>query len=508
MPADTPFAMDRAAGFVDRVAVLDATGQVTYASLVSQSERVARRLVDGGTVPGDRVAFLVTPSSRWVAALWGIWRAGGIAVPLAPAHPAPELEYVLEDSGAASLISDAAHWERAASLVRPAGCRIATLEEMLESIDADASPPLPALREAWPALMVYTSGTTGRSKGVVTTHANIAAQITTLVTAWDWTQDDRILHVLPLHHVHGIINALCCALWSGARVEILPRFDAPAVWDRLASGEVTVFMAVPTIYHRLIAAWDDAHEGLRAAWSAGVRTMRLLVSGSAALPAGTLLRWHEITGHVLLERYGMTEIGMALSNPLHGERRAGTVGQPLPGVSVRLVDEAGQTVSAGTAGEIEVRGAQVFREYWKRPRETESAFREGWFRTGDIAVLEDGYYRILGRNSVDIIKSAGYKISALEVEEVLRMHPSVRDCAVVGVPDPDLGERVCAAIVADTTGPGPEALAEWSKQRLAPYKVPREVRRLADLPRNTMGKVMKPEIRRIFEGSADERDSR
>jgi malonyl-CoA/methylmalonyl-CoA synthetase len=319
------------------------------------------------------------------------------------------------------------------------------------------------------------------------------------VDAWDWTVDDRIVLVLPLHHVHGIVNVLACALWSGALCEMLPAFEAAPVWDRLASGEPTLFMAVPTIYRKLIAAWEAADSSRQSRWSAGAARLRLMVSGSAALPVQTLARWREITGHTLLERYGMTEIGMALSNPLHGERRAGSVGAPLPGMEVRLVDEQGVPVADGTPGEIEVRGSNVFLEYWGRPEATHEAFRDGWFRTGDVAVLEGGAYRILGRTSVDIIKTGGYKVSALEIEEVLRTHPAIAECAVVGVADAEWGERVAAAV---ELRPGREldlaSLKGWAREQLAPYKIPRELRVVAALPRNAMGKVMKPDVAALF----------
>jgi malonyl-CoA/methylmalonyl-CoA synthetase len=352
-------------------------------------------------------------------------------------------------------------------------------------------------------MMVYTSGTTGKSKGVVTTHANIVAQVTSLVTAWGWRADDWILLVLPLHHVHGIINVLTCALWAGARCEMSPKFDAEQVWARIAAGELTLFMAVPTIYGKLITAWEAAAPERRRAWSAGCGPprMRLMVSGSAALPVQRLERWREISGHVLLERYGMTEIGMALSNPLHGERRPGFVGTPLPGVEVRLVDEAGRPVrdGGGAPGEIEVRGATVFLEYWRRPDATAAAFRDGWFRTGDVAVVEHGTYRILGRSSVDIIKTGGYKVSALEVEEVLRTHPAIAECAVVGVEDPEWGERISVAV--EPRGEARltlAALQAWAKDRLAPYKIPRALRSVPALPRNAMGKVTKGEVAKLF----------
>jgi malonyl-CoA/methylmalonyl-CoA synthetase len=281
---------------------------------------------------------------------------------------------------------------------------------------------------------------------------------------------------------------------------MLARFDAEATWDRIGRGDLTLFMAVPTIYRKLVTAWETVAPERRRAWSAGCRCMRLMVSGSAALPVQTLERWKEISGHTLLERYGMTEIGMALSNPLHGERRPGFVGTPLPGVEVRLVDENGRPVAGGAPGEIEVRGPTVFVEYWHRPGDTAGAFHDGWFRTGDVAVVEDGAYRILGRRSVDIIKTGGYKVSALEIEEVLRTHPAVAECAVVGVDDPEWGERVCVAV--ELRGSGELTLAElqaWATERLAPYKVPRAVRCVSALPRNAVGKVMKPDVAALFD---------
>jgi malonyl-CoA/methylmalonyl-CoA synthetase len=351
-------------------------------------------------------------------------------------------------------------------------------------------------------MMVYTSGTTGRPKGVVTTHANLESQVCCLIEAWGWVADDRILLVLPLHHVHGIVNVLTCALWAGGTCEMLPAFDAEAVWDRLGSGRLTLFMAVPTAYRKLIAAWEAAPAERQRAWSQGAARLRLMVSGSAALPVQTLERWRAITGQTLLERYGMTEIGMALSNPLVGERRPGSVGNPLPGVQVRLVDEGGTPVPVGMPGEIEVRGGNLFLEYWGRPEATRDAFRDGWFRTGDVAVVEAGAYRILGRTSVDIIKTGGYKVSALEIEEVLRTHPEVLECAVVGVADPEWGERVAVAVEVRSGGTlDLEPLQRWSKDRLAPYKIPRALRVVTALPRNAMGKVTKPEVAALFRQS-------
>jgi len=508
-------------GYAMRIAVIDADGASSYAQLVHAATTVGRFLqsTDGSRTSRDaddgvepRIAFLEPPGWKHVALQWGIWRSGAISVPLALSHPARELEYVLDDAAPAAVIASADLADRIRDLAAVRGIRFAITEDIItrrtpdtavRRVDHEGPASGSAGMHAGPnrrAMMVYTSGTTGRPKGVITTHGNIRSQIRTLVDAWGWRSDDRILHVLPLHHIHGIVNVLSCALWSGACCEFLPRFEAGAVWRRLASGDITVFMAVPTIYHRLIGEWESTPPRMRNEWSRGASRLRLMVSGSAALPVSTLERWREITGHTLLERYGMTEIGMALSNPLHGERRAGTVGRPLPGVEVRLVDDDGRIADPGTAGQIEVRGPQVFSEYWNRPDETREAFHHGWFRTGDEAVVVNGYHRILGRRSTDIIKSGGYKISALEIEDALRESDDVGDCAVVGVPDDDLGERVCAAVVpARGARPDAAALIEWAMTRLAAYKVPRHILFLDTLPTNAMGKVTKPAIRDLFQ---------
>jgi malonyl-CoA/methylmalonyl-CoA synthetase len=478
------------------IAIVAADGVFTYDDLDAISGRVAAALAHGGDLREARVAFLVPPTFAYVAIQRGIWRAGGVAVPLAVSHPPAELDYVIRDSAASIVIASGTQAAALEGIAASAGARYMRAADLLAADDED--PPAVELTPNRRAMIVYTSGTTGRPKGVVTTHGNVAAQIESLVTAWEWSARDTALLVLPLHHVHGIVNVLGCAIASRAACEILPQFDPESAWARLASGEVTVFSAVPTIYRRLIASWDAAPAVVQRERSAACRRLRLMMSGSAALPVTVLERWREISGHTLLERYGMTEIGMALSNPLHGARRPGFVGTPLPGVEVRIVDEHGQVLAGAAAGELEVRGPGVFLEYWHRPEETRAAFHEGWFRTGDVAAMERGAYRLLGRSSTDIIKSGGYKISALEIEEVLRMHDAVRDCAVVGVPDEEWGERVVAALELHEGRVATEELREWAKQRLAPYKVPKELRKVDALPRNAMGKVTKIDVARLF----------
>ena len=493
MPSTLPL-FDRAGECADRTAIKGDGESYSYGQLLEDSAGVAAALLGGKTdLEGERVCFLVPPGYDYVAVQWGIWRAGGVAVPLGMMHPLPELEYTLEDTGAMAIVADAGLLEKVRPLAEAHTLPLLSSRELM----SHGPVKLPVLEPDRHAMILYTSGTTSKPKGVVTSHATIQAQITSLVEAWGWTAEDRILHVLPLHHIHGIINVLGCALWSGACCQFLPKFDARAVWERLASGELSLFMAVPTIYGRLITAWEQVPESEQQRWSAGCRSLRLMVSGSAALPVSTLERWRTISGQTLLERYGMTEIGMGLSNPLEGERVPGHVGRPLPGVEIRRVNDEGEPVPDDVPCEIQVRGPSVFGHYWNRPEATEQAFVDGWFRTGDVTVVEQGIYRILGRSSVDIIKTGGEKVSALEIEEVLRTHPAIRQCAVVGVEDDEWGERVAACLVVEEELTL-ESVRDWAKQLMAVYKVPSLLLLVDELPCNAMGKVQKPAIKKLF----------
>jgi len=438
---------------------------------------------------------MISPGFDYVAAQWGIWRAGGIAVPLCVLHPLETLKYVIEDTDSQTLIVSEKYRDILLSLVKKRNMRLI----MINEAKAFSPKKLLQITPQRRAMILYTSGTTSKPKGVVTTHANIEAQISTLTEAWAWQADDHILNVLPLHHVHGIINAMSCAFWVGACCEFLPKFDAGQVWQKFCSKTLTLFMAVPTIYFKLITHWEAFATAEQTQMSASFDGMRLMVSGSAALPVSVLEKWRNITGHTLLERYGMTEIGMALSNLYKGERRAGHVGLPLPGVDLRLVDNEGKKVEEGTQGEIQVKGKSVFREYWNKPEATEKAFTEdGWFKTGDIAVWNAGNYKILGRDSVDIIKSGGYKISALEIEEILRKHPDIKECAVVGVPNEEWGEIVAASLISDNKLLDFNDLKTWLKDELPTYKIPRFFIIQDELPRNTLGKVTKKSVVKLF----------
>ena len=493
--SDLPF-IARALSFADRIAFRTPEASHTYRELLERSAVIASELLgDQSDLQEARVALLVAPGFEYTASQWAIWRAGGIKLPICLSATEPEWEYALTDSQVSIVITDAANAPKIAPLCQKLGIR----QLIVNSVNQVTSKPLPHISQDRRAMILYTSGTTSKPKGVVTTHANIQAQIESLVQAWEWSAEDRIPMFLPLHHIHGIINITGCALWSGALVEPFARFEMNAILDRVRSDAYTLFMAVPTIYVKLIQALEAASEADRAAIVDGFQKMRLMVSGSAALPASVHQQWTALTGQELLERYGMTEIGMAISNLYRGERRPGSVGAPLPGIEVRLKAENGPVITAeDEPGEIQVRGATVFQAYWNRPEATAETFEDGWFRTGDMAVLERGYYRIMGRLSVDIIKSGGYKLSALEIEAALLEHPLIAECAVIGLPDDTWGEAVSAAVVLKSGTLELAALREWCKGRLSVYKIPQRLKVVSELPRNAMGKVTKPAVKALF----------
>lgn len=487
--------IEKASHFSSRIAVKNNNKSYTYQQLLDASKMVALDLLDGKKDLNEaRIAFIVQPSFEYVSLQWGIWRAGGIAVPLCVKHPLSSIQYVIEDTQASVIIVAKEFETLIAPLREKKDIRFIKLDTFQEKRGL-----LPDIDLKRRAMILYTSGTTGNPKGVVTTHQNIETQITALTTSWEWSQNDHILNVLPLHHVHGIINVMSCALWSGACCEFLAKFSPAAIFTIFNKKEVNLFMAVPTIYYKLIAYWKELSIAEQTQISAVLKEFRLMVSGSAALPISVLEQWKAISGHTLLERYGMTEMGMAISNPYRGERKPGYIGQALSGVTIRIADENHIEVSEGSPGEIQVKGANVFKEYWQKPKATQETFTsDDWFKTGDIAVFEEGSYRILGRNSIDIIKSGGYKISALEIEEVLRKHPKIKECGVVGLPDEEWGEIIGASLIIEGNDINFEKLKNWLKDKLPGYKTPRKYIIQDDLPRNVMGKVTKNELKKCF----------
>ncbi|WP_437588484.1 AMP-binding protein [Sorangium sp. So ce1000] len=506
-----------------RTAVEDERGQTTFAALLGRALRVRGALLAGSTrrgagagagpssLEGERILILVSPGAAWVSAFLGTLLAGGIALPLSALYPPAELAWLASDAGVGRIIAS----DDLAAVVAPiAQGRVVLRVEDLERAAAGRDAAISDIAADDPALLLYTSGTTGKPKGALLTHRNLAVQAELLRAAWGFSDQDVLLHALPLHHLHGVVIALTTSLLAGSATRMLPRFDAQRVAGEIARRSVTAFMAVPTMYQRLFEHID--HQGDASGFAAGARALRLATSGSAALPVTLAERWRNLTGTIPLERFGMTEIGVGMSNPLDPSgRRAGWIGFPLPTVEARITDDAGNawawapgdapgeppSQGGGAAvarGELWIRGPSVFKGYLGREDATAAAFQDGWFRTGDVAERSsDGCFRLLGRTSVDILKSGGYKLSALEIEEALREHGAIAEVAVIGVPDEAWGERVVAVVVA---APGREAecatgpLRAWAKERLAPYKVPRESVVVRSLPRNAMGKVVKPEL--------------
>ncbi|QIJ62420.1 acyl-CoA synthetase [Streptomyces sp. JB150] len=505
-----PALADRAAGA--RPALRFGDRSLTYAQLASAAGAVA------GRVRGvRRVAVWATPTPETAVGVVGALLAGVPVVPLNPKSGEQELAHIVGDSAPAAVLV-------APGDALPGPLRALRRIDVDAGTDADADSGAPSNSEAsstpgtpsatatdpgtpsdpgrplpdepaddaHPALIVYTSGTTGPPKGAVIPRRAVAATLDALADAWQWTGDDVLVHGLPLFHVHGLVLGILGPLRRGGSVRHLGRFGTEGVARELNAG-ATMLFGVPTMYHRIAEALPGDPELVRALSGA-----RLLVSGSAALPVHDHERIAAATGRRVVERYGMTETLMNTSVRADGEARAGTVGVPLPGVELRLVEEDGSVVTAydgETVGEIQVRGPHLFTGYLNRPDATAAAFTaDGWFRTGDVAVRDpDGYVRIVGRKATDLIKSGGYKIGAGEIENALLEHPAVREAAVTGEPDPDLGERIVAWIVPADTGRPPSLpeLADHVARRLAPHKRPRVLRHLDALPRNDMGKIMK-----------------
>ncbi|MCH7672846.1 MAG: acyl-CoA synthetase [Proteobacteria bacterium] len=481
----------------DRVALVEGDKSYTYGEVNRRIDRLATGLLDGkDDLKEERIAFFMPASLDYVATMHGIWRAGGIAIPLNVASAVAELDHYLTSAGVTRMIANGEYQESLRDLCSELHIELVSSDDVL----ADEVAALPEIIPERRGMMLFTSGTTNKPKGVVSTHKTIHAQITTLIEAWAWAEDDVIPLFLPVHHIHGIINILSCGLWAGATVHLFAKFDIPKITAEIVAGSYNVFMAVPTIYVKLIQYFDtiDADEVQKIC--DGFRPMRLNISGSAACPVKLFEQWQQLTGQVLLERYGMTEIGMGLSNPYDGERRAGHVGQPLPGVEAQLFDEDHNPVTEeGVAGEIRIKGDNVFLEYWDNEKATIESFRDGWFCTGDVAVIEDGYYRIMGRSSIDIIKSGGYKLSALEIEGVLLAHDDIAEVAVIGVEDETWGESVMAFIgLRDGTRLEYDDLKRWCDGKMSAYKIPKAIKIIDALPRNAMGKVTKTELKKLL----------
>ena len=468
-----------------------------YAELDAVTGRMQSRLCDLGVLPGDRVMVQAGKSAEAVVLYLACLRAGAIYIPLNTAYTAAEIEYFMADAEPRLFVCQPETEPGLAAVAKRVGVpHLRTLGmagdgSLLNALDAlDPQPAVVPRAGDDLAAILYTSGTTGRSKGAMLSHANLQSNAEALYEYWQWRDDDVLLHALPIFHVHGLFVALHCALLGASPVHFLPRFDPAEVIARLPRS--TVMMGVPTFYTRLLAT---------SAFTADVCAgMRLFIAGSAPLLAETHREFEARTGHRILERYGMTEAGMITSNPYAGERLAGTVGFALPGVSVRIADEQGREVPRGETGVLELTGPNVFKGYWRMPEKTAAEFRaDGWFISGDLATMdESGRVSIVGR-AKDLIISGGYNIYPKEIEGEIDAVPGVRESAVVGVPHPDFGEGVVAVVVAD----GSRSLSEADilaplQGRLARFKQPKRVFLVDELPRNTMGKVQKARLRETY----------
>ena len=446
-------------------------GWVTAGDLDRASRQVAARLAGAGLGPGDRILMSAATSVELVETHVAALRLGLVVVPANTAYREREIAYLVGDSSPRAAVvddPDRAEW------IRRAGPDVLVLGPDVD-LSPGPAPILDAVGPEDPAILGYTSGTTGTPKGAVLSHGNLLASSESVRLAWRWTADDRLVLALPLFHIHGLGVGLHGTLLTGASAVLLPRFDPDEVLDAVAAHEATLFFGVPTMYARLAGSPRLGELG----------RLRLCVSGSAPLPPAVFDRLADGSGQRILERYGMTETGMNVSNPYDGERRPGTVGFPLPGVNLRLAED----------GEVEVRGPNVFCGYWGRPDATTAAFTEdGWFKTGDIGEHDpDGYLRLVGR-ARDLIITGGLNVYPREVEDVLLEHPAVSEVAVAGTPDPEWGEIVTAWVV-PASGPPPEAeLAGFAADRLARFKCPRRFVFVDALPRNALGKVLRHEL--------------
>lgn len=473
---------------------------LSYGELANQTARVATAFQRLGIGPGDRVALFLANSAEFLACYLGSHMLGAIVVLVNTQYRQVELRHILSDSEAQLCVTDAEcraelehvrpelHALRTVIQVGGDAAQALSYAELERENEPLRQPYIPSADEI--ALIAYTSGTTGRSKGAMLSHGNLASNSAALTRAWGWTSADRLLLTLPLFHIHGLGVGINGTLLTGASVDLRPHFDAAEVYAALHNDGPTMFFGVPTMYGRLIEQARGQGSEIR---DQGLGP-RLYVSGSAPLSPQTFSDFEALFGQRILERYGMTETVMNTTNPLDGERRPGTVGMPFPGQEARIVDVRLRTpVADGEAGEIQVRGPHVFRGYWRRPDATAEAFdAEGWFNTGDLGIRSpDGYFTIVGR-ARELIISGGYNVYPREVEEVLASYPGAHEVAVFGMPDADMGEQVVAAVVAE---PGvrltAEELVAHCREQLASYKKPRQVFFIDALPRNAMGKVQK-----------------
>jgi len=528
------------------VAMIDENGSHTYGQVSVRSRMVANALqAELGNNPekSKKISFLCGNNIKFVDAMWGIWRWGHVCVPLDKSQSMASLEFTVKDSNSLAVITTKEHVDKVYPFMKNSEKKLLILEDILDSRGQSGQAGAMSVDifddgtydENSDAMMIYTSGSVETAKGVVFSHKNIIAQINAMLDSWGWNRQDTILNVLPLHRTHGMLNCLLCPLAVGAKIIMMPKFNSQKCWEILVNrnetspyNDVNVFMSVPTVYAKLIQKYHEPE--FKAMYNSGdikealMEKFRLMVTGSSAMPMQVMQEWRQLTGQHLLERYGKTELGMVLSDPLEVEaRKSGYVGFPMPGVQVRIVKPGTNTVllmgdNDGTtilqqegesiSGELQVKGANVFKRYHNHPKDTAKEFtKDKWYMTGDMVEFSpsdgkdgyDGAYKILGNLNVDLIKTGGYRVSAQDVERVLLEHESIGEIAIIGVDDLTYGQRV-GAVVSWTEGAAPAELAdirEWAKDKLPSYSLPTILKVMDALPRNVMGKVNKKEIAKV-----------
>ncbi len=497
--------------YSDKPAIIFENYVYSFADVDDEVRRYSAVLKRLGVQVGDRVALQLPKRLEFVFLELAVMSVGAVVLPLNVDYKPDEVEYFLSDSGSSLFFADAERLSKARQVLgRLQGLTTAVVGPSDESDEKDLirlSLELEAIGSGderdYPvgaddlAVICYTSGTTGRSKGAMLSHRNLLSNTMALHELWQWSDGDVLLHVLPLFHVHGLFVALHGGLNSGATIIMHEKFDPQRVWQTIEAQRCTILMGVPTMYQRLMNQWETVEK------KPDLSSMRLFISGSAPLLENQFLRFARQTGFPILERYGMTEAGMITSNPADpAGRKATSVGFPLPGVEIRVADSEGRDVAPGEVGEVLIRGENIFRGYWGMPEKTRESFVDGWFRSGDLGYLDhdDGDRLYLVGRAKELIISGGYNVYPKEIENLLEGHDGVREAAVVGVPDDDFGERVVAVVALHETTPSPTpaALIEYCRERLAGYKCPKQVFVTDSLPRNAMGKLQKNELKEAY----------
>jgi len=492
---------DVAKQYGDKPAIIFENTTYTFSDLDNQIQHYSALLARLGVKIGDRVAIQLPKQMEFIFLELAVMSVGGITLPLNADYKADEVEYFLSDSGSSLLFTDSQRFSRARPVVQKLGDVRAVLVDSAEtteglSLSRELELTDRAYSRQYPtgeddvAVICYTSGTTGRSKGAMITHKNLISNTLALHEAWEWSERDVLLHALPLFHVHGLFVALHGGLNAGATQIMHEKFDPGRVWDSITREGISFFMGVPTMYQRLMNEWERMER------KPSVRTMRLFTSGSGPLLETQFRRFEQLTGFRILERYGMTEAGMITSNVIDLEgRKAKSVGYPLRGIEIKVVDPDGKNVVPGEVGEVWIRGDNIFKGYWKNQEKTDEAFQGDWFKSGDLG-YQDGDDRdrlyLVGR-AKELIITGGYNVYPKEIEDVLSSHEAVKEAAVIGLPDADFGEKVVAVLVVreSSAGISAQSLIDFSKARLASYKCPKEIFFTHELPRNAMGKLQK-----------------